>query len=403
MACPKQVEWQRSHRYIEFEDYHRPFLFPLEFMSLAIVLVLAVLFNFATIITILRVPSLRQKLGNMLIINLCVMDLITSLGSMLFSFIDIFYEGYFLCAEAFCRIQGGLAVLGCFGNFAAILLIALHQFIGVFAADKTTITSKHIGLMIVGCWVFTLAMVIPSVTGIAATSVYTHGNHHCSPTWVQSCPYYITCVSIIYVITLPSIIICYCTLYWKVKTSREQLVIHEDKVQMDDRNLISKDQGTTSTRTKHDTSTTDQAIINDLSDSSSHLNSEVSMTVVKNSSPYSQASYKKLSAVKKSGSCQSGTSKTKSATSAKKKVTQSHEVHFRIALAGGLLCVTTVVCWTPFFVVYPCIRNEENSHTLSVSAMWLAYTNSVLDPIIYAIFDKKLRKAILNHFHFLWR
>ena len=105
MACPKQVDWQRNHTYIEFEDYHRPFLFPLEFISLTIILVLAVFFNFVTIITILRVQSLRQKLGNMLIINLCVMDLITSLCSMPFSLIDIFYEGYFLCMDVFCRVS----------------------------------------------------------------------------------------------------------------------------------------------------------------------------------------------------------------------------------------------------------------------------------------------------------
>ncbi|KAJ8039715.1 5-hydroxytryptamine receptor 1A [Holothuria leucospilota] len=401
MACPKRIEWLRNRTYIEFEDYHRPFLFPLEFISLAFVLVLAVFFNFATIITILRVQSLRQKLGNMLIINLCVMDLITSLGSMLFSLIDIFYEGYFLCMEVFCRIHGGLAVIGCFGNFAAIILIAVHRFIGVVAADKITLTAKHIVLMITGCWVFTLTIVIPPVTGIA-TSVYTHDTHHCSPTWVRSCPYYITCISVIYGITLPSMIICYSAIYWKVKSSRKRLVVHKRRGKRDDGPSLSKEQSTTSILKKHGTNTTDPANVYDPSKDSSHLDSGVSLTVVKYSSA-SKAS-EELGIDEMSGPCHSGASKTMPGYSAKKKLNRTQEVDIRIALAGGLLVVTTAVCWTPFFVVNSCYRSrEEVSHALSVFAMWVAYTNSALDPIIYSVLNKKLRNSILSQVRLLWR
>ncbi|KAJ8039736.1 Alpha-2 adrenergic receptor [Holothuria leucospilota] len=399
MTCPERQKWLTNHSFVEFEDYHRPFLFPMEFISLAFVLLLAVFFNFATIITILRVQSLRQKLGNMLIINLCVMDLITSLGSMLFSLIDIFYEGYFLCMHVFCRIHGGLAVVGCFGNFAAIITIAVHRFLSVVAKDKVNLTSKHVVLLIIGCWIFTLALVIPPIGG-NATSVYKHGTHHCSPTW--SCPYFITAVSVIYALTLPTMVICYSAIYWKVRSSKRRLILHKPKGKKDGESSNSVGQSSSAVNKENIVMKTKGQCDFFPRDSSSQLDSGFSVSVVNHPTTDDREMSDQPSVVTMSGPYQSMSSYIP-AYKRKKKGIRNQDVDIRVALAGGLLVATTAVCWTPYFVVNSCTREKENSHALSIFAMWIAYTNSALDPIIYSALNKELQRAILNQFRLLCR
>ncbi|KAJ8039735.1 5-hydroxytryptamine receptor 1A [Holothuria leucospilota] len=399
MTCPERQKWLTNHSFVEFKDYHRPFLFPLEFMSLAFVLMVAVFLNFATIITILRVQSLRQKLGNMLIINLCVMDLITSLGSMLFSLIDIFYEGYFLCLDLFCRIHGGLAVVGCFGNFAAIITITFHRFLCVVAKDKVNLTSKHVVLLIVACWIFTLGLVIPPIGG-NATSVYKHGTHHCSPTW--SCPYFITTVVAIYALALPTLVICYSAIYWKVRSSKRRLILHKEKRGKDEECHNREEQTPSEVKRENIAMKTKVQCGVFLRDGSSQLDSGLSTTIENPSTTDDRKMSDQPSVVSVSGPYQS-TSFYIPAYRGKKKGIRNHDVDIRIALAGGLIVVTTAVCWTPYFVVNSCTRNTENSHALSIFAMWIAYTNSALDPIIYSVLNKELQRGILNQVRLLCR
>lgn len=61
--------------------------------------------NSVTMFTILRVPALRRNLDNILILNLRVMDLVTTLASMPFSLMDVFFEGYLLCLDILCRVS----------------------------------------------------------------------------------------------------------------------------------------------------------------------------------------------------------------------------------------------------------------------------------------------------------
>ncbi|KAJ8039729.1 D(3) dopamine receptor [Holothuria leucospilota] len=398
MACPEQLKWINNHSYVEFEDYHR--YLALEFLSLAFIFVSAVTLNFATIITILRVQSLREKLGNMLIINLCVMDLITSFGNMLFSLIDIFNEGYLICMNVLCWIHGGLSVIGCFGNFAAIIVIALHRFLAVVAKDNFVLTSKHIIIMITGCWVFALGVVIPLVMS-TATMVYAHGNHHCSPYWGMACPQFFAFVLLMYATTLVTMISCYLAIYWKVRSSRKRLAGYGQKVKRNDETATSREQFSSTSEKGHDEGTNDPKRHHLRSDNSSQPDSGVSLTVANHQTTPNKELSEQLSVVEISETCQSGMSNIR-AYKATEKLNRTPDIDIRIALTGILLVVTTIVCWTPFFVVNSCTRNKENSHEVTVSVMWLAYANSALDPIIYSVLNNKLRESILTQVRLLW-
>lgn len=76
-----------------------------EALSLILIMALALIGNFTTIFTILRVRSLRQNLHNAFVVNLCIMDLVVCFFSMSFSLADLFHEGYLLSYGGFCRVS----------------------------------------------------------------------------------------------------------------------------------------------------------------------------------------------------------------------------------------------------------------------------------------------------------
>lgn len=65
-----------------------------------------------------------------------------------------------------------------------------------------------------------------------------------------------------------------------------------------------------------------------------------------------------------------------------------------LSFAGMVLILTSTICWTPYFIVHSCRLAIHPSHAYNVFAMWLAYTNAALDPMIYTVLNNKIRAAV---------
>ncbi|XP_028049657.1 5-hydroxytryptamine receptor 1 [Monomorium pharaonis] len=72
----------------------------------------------------------------------------------------------------------------------------------------------------------------------------------------------------------------------------------------------------------------------------------------------------------------------------------------------GIIVGAFVVCWLPFFMlalIRPFYKPDDIPHSVSSLFLWLGYCNSALNPIIYAIFNKEIRKPFILIMCLRWR
>lgn len=68
----------------------------------------------------------------------------------------------------------------------------------------------------------------------------------------------------------------------------------------------------------------------------------------------------------------------------------------RATLILGLIMGSFIACWLPFFFFYllkAACKSCEPPPSFWAIAFWLGYMNSVLNPVIYTIFNKDFRRA----------
>ncbi|XP_072178100.1 uncharacterized protein [Diadema setosum] len=66
----------------------------------------------------------------------------------------------------------------------------------------------------------------------------------------------------------------------------------------------------------------------------------------------------------------------------------------QVALTGTFLILSSLVCWTPYAVIRSCFIPLTVSHWAGVAAMWISFTNSLLDPLIYALMNRRIKARL---------
>jgi len=77
----------------------------------------------------------------------------------------------------------------------------------------------------------------------------------------------------------------------------------------------------------------------------------------------------------------------------------------RSARTLGLIIGAFVICWLPFFVVATVKPFAGDMHVppnVRSIVLWLGYSNSLINPVIYAIWDQSFRRAFKNMFTCHW-
>lgn len=72
----------------------------------------------------------------------------------------------------------------------------------------------------------------------------------------------------------------------------------------------------------------------------------------------------------------------------------------------GIIVGAFIICWLPFFMlalIRPFYKSDDIPHSVSSLFLWLGYCNSALNPIIYAIFNKEIRKPFILIMCLRWR
>ncbi|XP_044754356.1 alpha-2C adrenergic receptor [Coccinella septempunctata] len=65
----------------------------------------------------------------------------------------------------------------------------------------------------------------------------------------------------------------------------------------------------------------------------------------------------------------------------------------RATLILGLIMGSFIACWLPFFIMYILRLAYDIPNIAFLTAFWLGYMNSALNPVIYTIFNKDFRRA----------
>lgn len=87
-----------------------------------------------------------------------------------------------------------------------------------------------------------------------------------------------------------------------------------------------------------------------------------------------------------------------------KKLKRLLEQERRLHIIVGVIVSVFVVCWAPFWIVYLLVPLCQASWCPSVGAsitygvQWLGYANSMMNPVIYTVFNEDFRKGLMETF-----
>ncbi|XP_054763284.2 5-hydroxytryptamine receptor 7-like [Lytechinus pictus] len=351
----------------------------IEGITMVIIFVGALFANLMAIVTILTDKVLRKNFHNLLILNLTVVDLGVTITSMTFSIWSIYDNGYLLVhSDILCSINGFGAVLFTFANFTTILAISVDRYLTVVWSNRFPPTKCRAIGFIIFCWFLPIINVLPPAFEFLSDFKFHPDTHHCSPKW-EDCLYFIIWFTFIFGVTVPIMTFSYISVIWTIRRQELQLRSHaafkkgKNSKQTSDSGVVNvsmdvvSNEGLSSAdwpKTSDDLGTTDYDVTEDDEVTGGFgMKEHVIAKPEKKKKKRQQLLYKldKLSADK------------------------------RVAVTGILLVMTTVVCWTPYFIIHSCFIPIDPSHWLGVVSMWLGYSNSLLDPLVYSFMNRRVR------------
>ncbi|XP_070539480.1 5-hydroxytryptamine receptor 1-like [Ptychodera flava] len=72
-------------------------------------------------------------------------------------------------------------------------------------------------------------------------------------------------------------------------------------------------------------------------------------------------------------------------------------VERKVAKTGAILILTYFMCWSPYAVVNSCyLRGFDIHRYIQVAAMWIVYSNSVFNPLIYTWTNPLMRGKLID-------
>ncbi|XP_067652422.1 G protein-coupled receptor 161-like [Haliotis asinina] len=340
----------------------------LQAVTLALLILLGLCLNLIVIITYMSSKLLRQSKHNVFVMHLMLCDMVYVLWVMPVSGTEVFCrdEPCFpaLHVGILCEVTGFLSVFQCTLASLTLATIAVDRYVAVlhplrYITDFTK--AKCFGLL-TGCWLWASLTALPPLLPTKPAEYYFEpGTKHCSPSFRTSCWYFWYAIIMGYGIPLPTMAFCY------FKVSRT-LRAHKMKI--------------FAASVVRPTSVKEHEEVTGVKEISVCPNTAITNAVTINNG---------------------GTAYSDMGNYDKHKPLPAKRSHIRsadkqIAKRGALLITAYFLCWGPYAVTHACPVHVNTSLWVDVAAMWLVYSLTVINPIIYVFNNKNFRMELKKMF-----
>ncbi|XP_030840959.1 octopamine receptor-like [Strongylocentrotus purpuratus] len=369
----------------------------IEGITIVVIFLGALVANLIAMVTILRDKVMRRNLHNWLILNLIINDLGFTIMNISFLVVSVFDQGYFLLHnKAVCFIQGN--VLFAFGNFVTVSAISVDRYLAVVWSTRFPPSKSRTIVFIVFCWVAAIGFFLPSLLralrGVSSIG-YKTISHSCPPEFQENCISGTTFNVIIFLVIVPTMVFCYVGVFLKVWRQQRLLKSYPDAKPSVVSNVCSVEDNDDD---DHD------------HDRVSHADNDMQMEVIdqpiEGPTPsdltpepmdFSQSSNTEEpdtehaeGEIEENKTIQQGNVITGIKKKDHRTMQKKLNIDRRVALTGTLLVLTTVVCWSPYCIVNSCLLSINIPHWMGVATVWLGYSNSLFDPLIYTFMNKRI-------------
>eukprot|EP00057_Strongylocentrotus_purpuratus_P001126 XP_001194088.2 PREDICTED: 5-hydroxytryptamine receptor 1A [Strongylocentrotus purpuratus] len=369
----------------------------LESLSLFIIMPGAILANGVAIFIILRTRSLWKHAHNLLILSLNIADLGVAIFTMPCAMISVFDGGNYLRTHtSACKFNGFLAVLFTFVIPALILFITLERFLVINLSKRFPRSRRRVYVFISISWATSLMAAILPLTNATLPYSYIPTTRHCSPPWRD--PVFHAAGLILLAGEIPLLLLLYAAIVYNLKKTGTNL---KKTRRRDPTKSACRDSSVISAYGEEITSPPasvsrpledDPTVEPDTVQHVQGVTSADSAAVCSGDDDVFKATGEKIRA----------NLKTKGKRVFKQKSFGSRRRQWsaqrRVATISAVLVITTIVCWIPYLLVHLNIVPVSDDHWFGVMTMWFAFTNALLDPVIYTFMNRQARAELAKFF-----
>ncbi|XP_034261017.1 5-hydroxytryptamine receptor 7-like [Pantherophis guttatus] len=319
-------------------------------IAISIITLLTIAGNSLVVISVCTVKKLRQP-SNYLVVSLAAADLSVALAVMPFVIITDLVGGKWLFGEVFCNVFIAMDVMCCTASIMTLCVISVDRYLGITRPLTYPVRQdgKLMAKMVFVVWLLSASITLPPLFGWAKNVTV---ERVCLIS--QDVGYTIYSTGVAFYIPTTVMLVMYHRIYKAAKASARKHRFMDFPRPHDQDCIVCVDSGVRPPRsTKRSQAAKECATL----------------------SKFLQEDHKNISIFKREQ---------------------------KAARTLGIIVGTFTVCWLPFFLMStarPFLCGSRCSCIplwLERTLLWLGYTNSLINPLIYAFFNRDLRTTFWN-------